>query len=453
MGKYTGYSPRASLAVVGRQMRRLGIWQEVEGKVHIKQKVLKHTPTDKLLDGMISMLAGAGGLVEINTLVRSDEKLQRAFGRTGCAEQSTVSDTLDACTSDNVTQMRSVLTSVLRKSGQAYRHNYQSLDQLLDVDMTGLVAGRLGEGVTTGYFANNRGARGRQLGRVLATNYAEIVVDHLYNGKRQLDRAFQELILAAEEVLGLTPEQRAHTILRADSGGGSADNINWALERGYPILTKLKNPRSAAKLAAPIERWRPDPTDPRRWVAWVPDPRPFARPTTQVAVRTIDADGACSYFVLVHSLTNEQAFRLAGEPILKFPSIDDLLLASLHAYDRRGGALETQNRADKQGLAIHRRNKRRFPAQEMLLLLAQLAHNLVIWARNALALADPRFRQYGVQRLVRDVLRIPGQLRVTPNGVLSIVTLNELYPMSSSVHRGFTLWLDKDKLRLRLGKI
>ena len=39
---------------------------------------------------------------EMNTRLRSDESLQRAFGRTGCAEQSVVQQTLNACTARNV---------------------------------------------------------------------------------------------------------------------------------------------------------------------------------------------------------------------------------------------------------------------------------------------------------------------------------------------------------------
>ena len=52
------------------------------------------------------MLAGAHGIVEINTRLRADPALQAAFGRTACAEQSVVQQTLDACTDENVTQMQ-----------------------------------------------------------------------------------------------------------------------------------------------------------------------------------------------------------------------------------------------------------------------------------------------------------------------------------------------------------
>ena len=39
--------------------------------VHIAQKTVKHSPTDKLYDGFSSLLAGAHGLLEINSRLRA----------------------------------------------------------------------------------------------------------------------------------------------------------------------------------------------------------------------------------------------------------------------------------------------------------------------------------------------------------------------------------------------
>jgi hypothetical protein len=223
------FSARASLVAIGMQFCQLNIWATVGEHVKIKQKVLKHTPLDKLLDCFINILAGGTGLVEINTRVRPDQAIQRAFGRTGCAEQSTISDTLNACTIENVNEMRKAVETILKKHSQSYHHEYQSIWQLLDVDVTGMPAGRLGQGVTKGYFAKQMNRRGRQLGRVLATWYEEIVVDRLYNGKRQLDTSLPELVTDAETVLDLDLAKRKRTILRVDGGGGDDDNINWIL--------------------------------------------------------------------------------------------------------------------------------------------------------------------------------------------------------------------------------
>src|SRR5439155_8995124 len=82
-----------------------------------------------------------------------------------------------------------------------------------------------------GYFAKQRNRRGRQLGRVLATRYGEVVVDRLFDGKTQLTRALQPLILAAEATLQLDEDKRRRTIVRVDAGGGSLGDVNWLLAR------------------------------------------------------------------------------------------------------------------------------------------------------------------------------------------------------------------------------
>ncbi len=138
--------------------------------------------------------------------------LQVAFGRRGCAGQSTISETLNACTPDNVQQLRTALKQILHQQGRYTHHDYDHTWQLLDVDMTGLVAGRQAEGATKGYFANQPHRRGRQLGRVLATASEEIVVERLYEGKRQLDAAFQDLVRVAEGVLELLEKFRESAV-------------------------------------------------------------------------------------------------------------------------------------------------------------------------------------------------------------------------------------------------
>ena len=71
----------ASLAALGVKLRELDLFGPIRQQVQIAQKTVKHTPADKLYDAFISMLAGAHGLVEINTRLRSDVALQAAFGR------------------------------------------------------------------------------------------------------------------------------------------------------------------------------------------------------------------------------------------------------------------------------------------------------------------------------------------------------------------------------------
>ncbi len=171
----------ASLAALGVKLRELKLFEPIEQRVQIAQKTIKDKPTDKLYDALISMLAGAHGLVEINTRLRADAALQRAFGCSRCAEQSVVQDTLNACTAENVKQMEQALDTIYRQHSQGSQHAYQASFQVLDVDMSGLPCGPKAACATKGYFAKQRNRRGRQLGRVLATTYQEVVVDRLFD--------------------------------------------------------------------------------------------------------------------------------------------------------------------------------------------------------------------------------------------------------------------------------
>lgn len=453
MKKYTRFSARGSLAVVGVRLRQMKIWKSVEQHVHIKQKAIKYKPLEKLLDAFINILAGGHGLVEINTRVRPDQALQRAFGRAGCADQSVVSDTLNACTAENVIQMRQANQEIYRRHSQGYRHDYEQDWQVLDVDMTGMPAGRQGEGVSKGFFSGQRNQRGRQLGRVTATLYDEIVVEHLYPGKTQLERSLQELVTAAEQVLNLEPSRRRRIIIRCDGGGGRDADINWLLERDYLVLVKVKNWKRAAKLARSVTAWYIDPKTGDREVGWVEQPHPYARPTRQLALRMPKKNGGWHYRVLVFNLPLQPLFQLARQPWRKAPPATHILFAALYAYDLRGGGVETSVKGSKQGLGLTKRNKRRFVAQEMLVLLAQLAYNLLVWTRRLLAQHRSHFRQFGMLRLVRDLFHILGAIQLDAQGRILQITLNDRHVLAPPIVHAFSSVLAHDGVSLILGQI
>lgn len=440
------FTARAGLAALGLRMQRQGIWAVVQQHLQIKQKVRHHQPLDKLLDCFINLLAGGAGLIEINQLVRPDVALQHAFGRQTCAEQSTISDTLNACTSANVQQLRTAIQIILQQQGQSYRHDYAAAWQVLDIDTTGLPAGRLGEGVTKGYFAGRKSCRGRQLGRVVATAYDELLVDQLYEGKRQLEHSLTQLVEMAEKALNLRENQRARTVLRVDAGGGSEANINWLLNRGYFVLIKIHNWQRVRKLINTVTDWYVDPDAPTREVGWVTQPYAYAQPTRQVALRKHKNNGKWIYQVLVLNLTDEMLYALTASPLAPAGGVGNLLFTALAAYDQRGGGAETQNRGDKQGLHLAHRNKHSFVAQEMLVLLAQLAHNLLVWTRNDLARADAHFTHYGIARMMRDVLQIPGCVQFDERGRIIQITLQKTHPLTAKVQKTLVDALGTDEM-------
>ena len=77
--------------------------------------------------------------------------------------------------------------------------------------MSGLPCVPKGAFATKGYFAGHYHRRGRQVGRLLATQYEEVVVGRLFAGNVQLIKAFQPLVEAAETALHLDQAKRART--------------------------------------------------------------------------------------------------------------------------------------------------------------------------------------------------------------------------------------------------
>ena len=257
------------------------------------------------MEALITILAGAHGLVEANKRVRPDRGLQRAFGRSGCAEQSVIQDTLDACTSENVKQMEEALAVIYRQYSQGYRHPYDQQYQILDIDLTGRPGGPKAAFATPGYFSRQRNRRGRQVGYVVASLYEEVVVQQVFAGNESLPKVLRPLVEAADSVLEL-----------------------------------------------------------------------------------------------------DEAKRLVGKSPEKAGDPQAVLWAYVRFYDQRGGGVEIEIKEGKHGLGSLRRKKKRFEAQQMVVLLEALAHNLLVWVRGWLADACPRLARWGLLRWIRDVIHI-----------------------------------------------
>src|SRR5215210_5637929 len=364
------FSARASLAALGVKLQSLALFGPIRDTVRIAQKTVKHTPVQKLYDAFITILAGAHGLVEINTRLRSDPALQAAFGRAACAEQSVVQETLDACTAENVAQLQQAVDAIYRRHSRGYRHNYAQAWQVLDADMSGLPCGPKAACATKGYFAKQRNRRGRQLGRVVASRYDEVVVDRLFAGTTQLTTALQPLVLAAERTLELDEAKRARTILRVDAGGGSLADVNWALRRGDQVHATDDSTQRAAALAASVTAWVDDPRTPGRQAGGVTQPASaYARPVRRIAVRCRKQNGDWGYGVIISTLPPRDAILLTRQPLDRGADPAAVLLAYVYFYDQRGGGGETAITGDKQGLGLTKRTKKRFAAQQMLMLL------------------------------------------------------------------------------------
>jgi hypothetical protein len=423
------FSSRASLAGLVAHMKARGIFDDLRRGVHMKQKTVKDSSQDKLLDILLTLLSGAQSLVQLNTLLREDVALQQAAGRQRCAEQSVAQQTLDAATADNVREMQQVLTTLLRRHSQVAHHSHRADWLILDVDLTGMPAGKQAEQSVKGFFSEPGSRRGRQQGRVLASQYGEIVCDALYPGNTLLVQVLPELIEQAEGVLDLKPSARRRTIVRFDGGGAGIERINWLLERSYALVGKEYSARRASLLAESVTEWVPDSAQPDRQMGWVTEESDeYVRPVRRLAVRSQSARGQWHYAVLLFAgLSDWDLLSLMDRQ--RQTDATSIRRAYLHFYDQRGGGIESSFGQDKSGLGITKRNKKRFEAQQVLMLLGTLAHNLLLWARRWLAQGGSpeqaaRLQQYGIKRLIRDLAHINGIVSFDEHGRLQRIALS-----------------------------
>ena len=410
----TAFGP---LCALGHYLTKESILKPLSD-VHIAQKTIKHSPQEKLLDALIGIIAGCRALYETNVRVRPDLPLQRAFGRDRCADQSTISKTLNAFTKETVCELRKAIEAIQRSHSALFSHNYFEGEMLLlEVDLTGLRASKKAELSTKGYFSGERNATGRQLVRVSTPNYDEIVFEKLYPGNTNSCEVLKQTLTEVERILGLDRAMRRRTLVRLDGGFGTDANLNWLIWRGYEFVAKGYGGTRAGKLAAsvPEEGWREGPTEGQKLGVPALTAR-YPRKTKTIVRRWLDGKGKVHKDYLVSTL-----LELSAEEIAKL-------------YDGRGG-MEVDIKGDKRGLGIEKRRKKSFHAQEALVLLAQLAHNLIVWFKRWF-LVGTAAAKLGVERLMREVMAMPAEARVGRRSKKLRLKLPELHPWAKAVAQG-----------------
>lgn len=444
------YSSCATLAGIGAKLRALELLAPIEQLVKIKQKIVKRSPFEKLQDALITILAGAHGLVEINTRLRSDKALQKAFGRKECAEQSVVQFTLNHCTSENVGQMMKAVDEIFRRHSHTARHDYDKNLLLVDIDLTGLPCGKKSEEALKGYQASLGISYGRQLCRALAADYEEVILDRLYPGNLLMTHVINWMIQDLEETLKLTAERRNRIVIRMDSGGSK--HLNDLIKRGYQVHAKESALR-ANSLGSAVKKWIPDPMNPGLELGWFPlvllD---FAKPVRRLIMRykKLRSDGF-KYASLISTLQPQEVLALLNLPKCLLKNDDEILRAYSKLYNKRAGCVEVEFKESKQGIGINKRQKKSFAGQQMTMLLGQLAHNILVWSRSWFAKIIPKFKKYGALRMIRDLFHITGLLESDDSGKLIRITLNKYSPMAQSMSLILSKLLRTLEIKVRLG--
>jgi hypothetical protein len=411
---------RASLCALGEYLKRHCFFAPLQEQVQIPQKTVRHRPIDKVLDGLLGILCGAKTISQSNGTIRLDPAVQRAFGRTGCAEQSTIARTLQASTAETVDQLDRVSWYYLKRYGQTPHHRFGERLLWVDVDVTPLPIGAQAEGSERTWMGRNRSKTGRKVLRWTASDYREILQETLLRGKASAVPALKTALGVLETRLGWTRERRQRIVLRLDGGFGTTEVLNGLLSRGYQVVAKISHSGRVRKLRQALGPWQPT-SSPGREIATVLQPHRFYRATRQWMIRTPKDKGGYQYAVLVTPLTD----------------LDPVALAD--AYDGRA-MIEATFCQDKQALGLVTRRQRRWEAQQIVLLLARLAHHLLLWGKQWLSRVPAtrrRLQGYGLVRLLRDVWAVPGVIRWRRGWMVS-VRFNPLHPLATPLQESFS---------------
>ena len=138
------------LGVLGYCLTRTQLLAPVWAELKLPLKAVDHRPEAKLVDVLVSLLAGCRAIQQVNTRLRPDVALARAWGRTSFADQSTLARTLDAFTPEQVTALRQGSEALFRRHSRALHHDF-AVDWLwLDIDLTPLPISKHAEGSTKG---------------------------------------------------------------------------------------------------------------------------------------------------------------------------------------------------------------------------------------------------------------------------------------------------------------
>jgi len=411
---------RASLCALGAYLKRHGCFAPLRDQVQGAQQTVRYRPVDKVRDGLLGLLCSARTIAPSHGTIRVDPAVQRACGRTGGAEQSTMARTVQASPAETVAQRSRVSWYYLKRYGQTPHHRYVERLLWVAVDVTPLPIGGQAEGSERPWLGRNRSTTGRQVLRWTASDYREILHETLLRGKAAVVPALKTALDELETRLGWTRERRQRVVLRLDGGFGTTEGLNWLRSRGYQGVAKSSHSGRVRKLRQARGPWQPT-SSPGREIAAILCPHRFWRTTRPWVIRTPKEKGGYQSAVLVTTWSD-------CEPA-----------ARADAYDGRA-LIEATFCQAKPALGLVTRRQRKGEAQQMVLLWARLAHHLLLGGKQWLSRVPStrwRWRGDGWVRLLRDVWAVPGVIRWR-RGWMVRVRFSSLHPLATPLQESFS---------------
>lgn len=155
MPEETGFVP---LGVLGYCLIRSKFLAPVFTELELPIKKIDHTANDKVLDVLVSILAGCRAIYQVDTRLRPDLALAQAWGREQFASQSNLARTLDAFSEESVGQLRRGSEALFRRESRTLRHNFEQERLWLDIDLSPLPAAKYAQGSAKGKISGKKTA-------------------------------------------------------------------------------------------------------------------------------------------------------------------------------------------------------------------------------------------------------------------------------------------------------
>ena len=88
-----------------------------------------------------------------------------------------------------------------------------------------------------------------------------------------------------------------------------------------------------------------------------------------------------------------------------------------------------------------------------VMLLNNLAHNIIVWQKNWLSKDIPKIQNYGILRFRRDILQIPGLIETNDSKQVMRIILNNKTPLATELAKALTKILFPTNIIVSSGQI
>jgi hypothetical protein len=147
----THFAPLAALSAHYQSKNTLKPLQEVQ----IPMRDRYFSSASKLIQVLLSILAGCETLSEVNSTLKQEQNLALVWGWEHFADQSSLSRTLDELTLKNIESLRASSAEIWRPISSVHARDWRKF-LWLDFDLTPLPCGPLAQESQKGYFGEKK---------------------------------------------------------------------------------------------------------------------------------------------------------------------------------------------------------------------------------------------------------------------------------------------------------